>query len=186
MSSFATYIKTEKMKKLVLIAMIALVSSAFTIITEDWKKVSVMDKVTVEMPVEPVEVNTNGGPQKVKRCTVADSTEMATILLDFTAFGMTEEQIEGLKDTEDFKEQLKMGMTQSGGEILSESEGKYKDKYLYYQFEIKTVKDGKTSVSTNRMVFYKAYAITLGYKAGKNGENKELRDKYFNSLAIAE
>lgn len=174
------------MKKFVLIALTALATSAFTLITEDWKKVSVMDKVTVEMPVEPIEVNTNGGPQKVKRCTVADSTEMATILLDFTALGMTEEQIEGLKDTEEFKEQLKMGMTQGGGEILSESEGKYKDKHLYYQFEIKVVKDGKTFVSTNRMIFYKANLITLGYKAGKNGENKELRDKYFNSLVIAE
>lgn len=175
------------MKKIVLVALIAIATSAFTIIAEDWKKVNVMDKVTVEMPVDPVDVNTNGAPQKVKKCTVAtDSTEMATILLDFTAFGMTEEQLEGMKDTEEFKEQLKMGMTQSGGEILSESEGKYKDKYFYYQFEIKAVKDGKPIVSTSRMVFYKAYAVTLQYKAGKNGENKELRDKYFNSLAIAE
>lgn len=166
--------------------MIALVSSAFTIITEDWKKVSIMDKVTVEMPAEPVEVNTNGGPQKIKRYTAADSTEIATILLDFTAFGMTEEQIEGIKDTEDFKEELKMGMTQGGGKILGESEGKHKDKYLYYQFDIKAEKDGNSSVSTNRLVFYKKYLITLRYKAGKNGENKELRDKYFNSLAIAE
>ncbi|BFG69175.1 hypothetical protein KACHI17_00560 [Sediminibacterium sp. KACHI17] len=174
------------MKKLALICLVALGTSAFTMIAEDWKKVNVTDKVTVEMPVEPVEINTNGAPQKVKKCTAADSTEMATILIDFTAFGMTEEQIEGLKDTEEFKEQLKMGMTQGGGQILSESEGKYKDKYLYYQFEIKSEKDGKPSVSTNRMIFYKTYAITLGYKAGKNGENKELRDKYFNSLTIAE
>lgn len=172
------------MKKFVLVCMIALATSAFTIVADEWKKVAVLDKVTVEMPVEPIDVNTNGAPQKVKKCTAADSTEMATILLDFTAFGMSEDQIEGLKETEEFKEQLKMGLTQSGGEILSESEGRYKDKYFYYQFDIKSKADGKTS--TNRMLFYKSFAITLGYKAGKNGENKELRDKYFNSLAITE
>jgi hypothetical protein len=147
------------MKKLVLIALIAVAGSAFTIITEDWKKVSVMDKVTVEMPLEPEEVNTNGAPQKVKRCIVTDSTEISTILLDFTSLGITEEALEGIKDTEEFKEQLKMGMTQSGGEILKEAEGKYKDKYLYYQFDIKAEKDGQSSVSTNRMVFYKTYLI---------------------------
>ncbi len=174
------------MKKLALICLVAFATSAFTIIADDWKKVTVIDKVTVEMPAEPVEVNTNGAPQKVKKYVAVDSAEMATILLDFTAFGMTEEQIDGMKETEEFKEQLKMGMTQNGGEILSESEGKYKDKYFYYQFDLKSVKDGKTSVSTNRMIFYKTYAITLGYKAGKNGENKELRDKYFNSLVIAD
>ena len=102
------------MKKIVLIALIAVTSSAFTIIMEDWKKVSVMDKVTVEMPLEPEEVNTNGGPQKVKRCFASDSTEITRVLLDFTTFGMTEEAIEGMKDTEEFKEQLKMGMTQGG------------------------------------------------------------------------
>ncbi len=174
------------MKKIVLIALIAVTSSAFTIIMEDWKKVNVMDKVTVEMPLEPEEVNTNGGPQKVKRCFASDSTEITSVLLDFTTFGMTEEAIEGMKDTEEFKEQLKMGMTQGGGEILGESEGKHKDKYFYYQFDIKAEKDGSSSVSTNRLVFYKSYLITLRYKAGKNGENKELRDKYFNSLTIAE
>lgn len=174
------------MKKIILIAMIAVATSAFTLVVEEWKKVTVMEKIAVEMPVDPVDVNTNGSPQKVKKCTIADSTEMAAILLDFTAFGMSEEQIDGLKETEEFKDQLKLGLTQSGGEILSEAEGIYKDKYFYYQFEIKSEKDGKKSVSTNRMVFYKAYAITLRYKAGNNGENKELRDKYFNSLVITE
>ncbi|MBL0883562.1 MAG: hypothetical protein IBJ16_09510 [Chitinophagaceae bacterium] len=174
------------MKKLALICLVAFATSAFTIIADDWKKVTVIDKVTVEMPAEPVEVNTNGAPQKVKKYVAADSAEITSILLDFGSFGMSEEQIDGMKETEEFKEQLKMGMTQSGGEILSESEGKYKDKHFYYQFDIKSVKDGKTSVSTSRMIFYKAYAVTLVYKAGKEGENKELRDKYFNSLVIAE
>lgn len=174
------------MKKILVIALVV-ISSAFTIIAEDWKSVTVVDKVTVSMPTEPVEVSTGGAPQKVKKCTMSDSTELGAILLDLTLLGLTEEQIDALKDTEDFKEQIKMGITQSGGEIKSESEGKHKDKYLYYQFDLEVPnKAGKKVINTTRMVFVKKYAITLTYQAGSAGEKKEIKDQYFNSLAVAE
>lgn len=174
------------MKKIWGIVLVAVATSAFTIVADEWKKITVMDKVTVEMPGDPEDIDTKGGPQKIKNYSFPDSTELATILIDFTSLGVTEEMLEGLKETEEFKEQLKVGMAQGGVEVVAESEGMLNDKFFYYQFDLSTTKDEKKEISTNRMIFYKSYAITLGYKPGKNGENKELREKYFNSLVITE
>ena len=93
---------------------------AFTPLTEDWKTFDVVSKVKLSMPTDPVPVDAKGGPQEIKKCIMADSTELALILLDFTKLGMTEEMLEGLKDTEDFKEQIKSGFVANGGEIKSE------------------------------------------------------------------
>ena len=79
-----------------------------------------------------------------------------------------------------------MGLTQSGAVVKAESEGKYSDKHMYYQFDLEIKKNGKTFLNTTRMVFYKNYAFTLTYQAGLSGEKKEIKDQYFNSLVISE
>ena len=37
-----------------------------------------------------------------------------------------------------------------------------------------------------RIVFYKQYAIMLSYIPGKQGNDKTLMDKFYNSLTISE
>lgn len=159
---------------------------AFTPFTEDWKTFEVLPKVKLSMPSDPVPVDAQGGPQETKKCVMADSTEMALILLDFTKLGVTEEMLEGLKDTEEFKEQVKSGFVASGGVITAESEGKYADKHLYYQFSLEVPKDNKKVMNITRIVFYKQYAIMLSYLPGKQGNDKTLMDKFYNSLTISE
>lgn len=173
------------MKKL-LVIVLAVMGSAFVPGLADWKTVDVIEKVKVSMPTEPVAVDAAGGPQQIRKSVMADSTELGLIVLDFTKMGITEEQIEALKDTEEFKEQIKQGISMSGGVVKAESEGKYNNKHLYYQFDLEINKDGKKFNNTTRMVFYKQYAFTLTYQSGNGGEKKEIKDQYYNSLVISE
>lgn len=173
------------MKKLLVIGL-AIIGSAFVPVETDWKTVDVVEKVKISMPTEPVSVDAQGGPQQIKKSVTTDSTELGLIILDLTKLGVPEEQLEALKDTEEFKEQIKMGITSSGGVIKAESEGKYNNKFIFYQFELEIDKNGKKLNNTTRMVFYKQYALTLTYQAGIAGEKKEVKDQYFNSLVISE
>lgn len=173
------------MKQLLVLISISLFM-AFTPLSEDWKTIDVVEKVKLSMPSEPLPVDSKGGPQEIKKCIMTDSTELALILLDFTKLGVTEEMLEGLKDTEDFKEQIKGGFVANGGEIKSESEGKYADKHLYFQFNLEVPKDDKKVSNITRIVFYKHYAIMLSYIPGKQGNDKALMDKFYNSLSISE
>lgn len=174
-----------KMKK-ILVIILAIIGSAFTTADLDWKNVTVIEKVKVSMPTEPFFVDTGGGPQQIRKSLMADSTELGLIVLDFTKIGISEEQIEALKDTEEFKEQVKQGISQSGVQIKSESEGQYNNKHLYYQFELEISKNGKKMNNITRMVFYKQYAFTLTYQSGNTGDKNEIKDQYFNSLIITE
>jgi len=173
------------MKKLLVIAL-AVVGFAFMPIVSDWKTVDVIEKVKISMPTEPVSVDAAGSPQQIRKSVMSDSTELGLIVMDFTKMGITEEQIEALKDTEEFKEQIKQGISMSGALVKAELEGKHDNKHLYYQFDLETIKDGKKLNNTTRMVFYKQYAFTLTYQSGNAGEKKEIKDKYFNSLVITE
>jgi len=173
------------MKK-VLVIVLAVIGSAFAPGMADWKTVDVIEKVKISMPTEPVSVDAAGGPQQIRKSVMADSTELGLIVMDFTKMGITEEQIEALKDTEEFKEQIKQGISMSGGLVKAESEGKYANKHLYYQFDLEINKDGKKFNNTTRMVFYKQYAFTLTYQSGNAGDKKEIKEQYFNSLVITE
>ena len=173
------------MKKIFVIVL-AVVGSAFMPVLTDWKTVDIIEKVKISMPTEPVIVDAQGGPQLIKKSVMADSTELGLIVLDFTKLGVPQEELDALKDTEEFKEQIKMGITQRGGEVKAEAEGKYKDKHTYYQFDLEISKNGRKFHNTTRMVFYKQYALTLTYQSGGSGEKKEIKDQYFNSLVIAE
>jgi len=173
------------MKKILVIVLVV-IGSAFVPAVSDWKTVDVIKKVKISMPSEPISVDAAGGPQQIRKSVMPDSTELGLIVLDFTKMGITEEQIEALKDTEEFKEQIKMGISMSGGTVKAETEGKHDNKHLYYQFDLEIAKDGKKLNNTTRMVFYKQYAFTLTYQSGNAGEKKEIRDQYFNSLVISE
>jgi hypothetical protein len=174
----------ENMRKS-LACILATAFMAFTTISEDWKIVDVVEKVKISMPTAPVEVET-GGPQKIKKCTTTDSAELGAIVLDLAQVGGTEEEIESLDDPEAFKEQIKMGISQSGAVIKAESSGKYKDKYTYYQVDLEITKDGKKANNTTRILLIKKYLLTLTYQPGPSGEKKEVRDQYYNSLVISE
>lgn len=173
------------MKK-ILVIVLAVIGSAFVPAVSDWKTVDVIEKVKISMPSEPITVDAAGGPQLIRKSVMADSTELGLIVMDFTKMGITEEQIEALKDTEEFKEQIKMGISMSGGTVKADAEGKHDNKHLYYQFDLEISKDGKKLNNTTRMVFYKQYAFTLTYQSGNAGEKKDIRDQYFNSLVISE
>lgn len=174
------------MKKFLVVAC-AWMGMAFMPLATDWKSVEVVEKVKVSMPTEPVVVDAGGGPQQIKKSVMADSTELVLMVLDFTKLGVSEEQLEALKDTEDFKEQIKMGITQNPGVVVkAETEGRYNDKHLYYQFDLEVEKNGKKVTNTTRMVFYKKYALSLTCQNATGGVKKEIQDQYFNSLVITE
>lgn len=180
----ATNSQMKNMKKS-LACILATTLMSFMTISEDWKIVDVVEKVKISMPTVPVEVET-GGPQKIKKCSTADSTELGVIVLDLIQVGGTEEELESLDDPEFFKEQIKMGIAQSGAVIKAESSGKYKDKYTYYQVDLEITKNGKKVNNTSRILLIKKYLLTLTYQPGSAGEKKEIKYQYFNSLVIAE
>lgn len=173
------------MKKILVIVLVV-IGTAFIPGMADWITVDVIEKVKISMPTEPVSMDAGAGPQQIRKFMMIDSTELGLIVLDFTKLGVPQEELDALKDTEEFKEQIKTGITQSGGEIKGESEGKYNDKYMYYQFELEISKNGLKFNNSTRMVFYKQYALTLTYQPGGSGEKKDIKDRYFNSLVIAE
>lgn len=169
------------MKKLFLaFATTALLS--FTLIDE-WKKIKLSDKVEVSMLGEAKEES--NAQMKGYKSTLADESAFSGIIVDFGAFGLSEDMMPMMLGNDQFKEQLKSGMTaQAGLTILSESEGKYKDKYTYWQYEVESNKDGKKTPGVMRVVFYKASAIALNYMSGKTGVNAESKEKFLTSLEI--
>lgn len=169
------------MKK-IFFAITATALLSFTLINE-WKKVSLSEKVEVSMQGEAKQ---DGNAQmKGYTSTLTDGTTFNGTIIDFAAFGLSEDMMPMMLSNDQFKSQLKAGMAAQGGiNILSESEGKYKDKYTYWQYEVESNKDGKKASGVMRIVFYKASAIALNYMCGNAGVNAETKDKFLSSLEI--
>lgn len=172
--------------KQVAIILFGLIISAFGMKTDEWKPVIlVADKVAVSMPGEIKE--TEDGGRKVKMAGLPDSTLLSAMVLNMGDFGLTEEMLGQQLEEASFKEQFKQGVTQGGnGHVNAESSGKYKDKYVYYQFDFDAEIEGQRKRLVMRAVFYKTYAVSLNYIPGRNGADTAVRDKFFNSLKLTE
>ena len=165
--------------------MVILVMTLMAFTQTDWKSVSLLEKVTISMPVVPEEMAATG-PQKVKKCRTEDSTELGVIILDLKQVGATDEELESLGDPEVFKEQIKMGITQSGATIKAESTGKYNDQFSYCELDLEITKNGKKTLNTSRILLVKHYLLTLTYQPGSNAQKDEIKRRYFNSLVVSE
>ena len=161
---------------------LTLVLGAASAQAQTWSTVKVADSVTVQMPGTPVV--TDRGGQKGSELKLADSTAFSYMLIDFSQFGLDEDMLQGMVDSDQFTEQYRTGITSQGGEIVSEKTGKVKDTYTWYEYEIKTAKDGKETFSTIRTVFYKAWGIALVYRGGLKGKDAAVMNKYFDSIKI--
>lgn len=176
-------IKIISMKK-VSVFIVSLFMAVVGLQAQEWKPVQLMEKVVVSMPGEVQEQSM--GPQKIKKVVLADSTEIGGAVIDFGAFGLNEDMLSSMMETDEFKEQLKTGISASGGKVIAETSGKYLDKHFYYQFDMEQEKDGKKFKTTTRLVFYKASGISLNFKDGKNASGEKTREQFFNSLKIEE
>lgn len=171
------------MKKFLIPAIIALFS--FTAIADDWKTITLIDKVTVSLPAIATEDKSKGIP--MKKVVLPDSTEMNAFALDYSAFGLNEQMLQQMAGTDAFKQQIETGVSmQPGLKLIKNETGKYNDKYTSYDMTLQVDKDGYKGTINQRTVFYKQYGITLVYKPGQKGEDAALKDKLFNSLKIAE
>lgn len=168
------------MKSIVLILSLTLISAAAS--AQTWATTKIKDSVTVQMPGTPVEQTRSG--QVGSSVKLADSTEYSFTVINFEDFGLTEETLGQFLETDEFAEQYKTGITSQGGEVVSEKNGKVQDKYPYFEYELKTDKDGKSVTSHMRSVFYKAYGIILVYRPGQKGEDAVQMNKYFDSIRI--
>lgn len=158
---------------------------SFTAIADDWKTITLTDKVTVSLPGAATEDNSKGIP--MKRVVLADSTEINAFALDYSTFGLNEQMLQQMAGTDAFKQQIETGVSmQPGLKLIKNEGGKYNDKYTSYDMTLEVDKDGYKGTINQRTVFYKQYGITLMYKPGQKGEDTALRDKVFNSLKIAE
>lgn len=137
------------------------------------------EKISITFPINDVKSEENNG-MKMNMGKAADSSGYVGLVIDFETMGLTAETLE----SPEFKDQLKAGMLQ-GGELISEAEGKYKDKYQYYDFVAKSDKDGKEIITTTRITFVGVKGVVTSYKHG-TGDNKMQMEKFFNSLTIAE
>lgn len=171
------------MKKFFIPAIIALFS--FTTIADDWKTITLIDKVTVSLPGVATEDKSKGIP--MQKVVLADSTEINAFALDYSTFGLNEQMLQQMAGTDAFKQQMETGVTmQPGIKLVKNEGGKYAGKYASYKMTLDVDKDGYKGTVNQQTVFYKQYGITLIYKPGKKGEDASMRDKLFNSLKIAE
>lgn len=175
--------KKYEMKKFLLPAIIALFS--FKTIADEWKTVTLIDKVTVSLPGTATEDRSKGIP--MQKVVLADSTEIDAFALDYSTFGLTEQTLQQMAGTDAFKQQMETGISmQPGVKLVKNESGKFADKYTSYKMVLGVDKDGYKGTVNQQTVFYKQYGITLIYKPGKKGEDAALRDKLFSSLKIAE
>ncbi len=171
------------MKKILVLSVIGLFS--FTTIADDWKTITLIDKVTVSLPVTATEDKSKG--ITMHKAVLTDSTEIDAFALDYSTFGMNEQMLQQMAGTDAFKQQIETGVSmQPGMKLIKNESGKYNDKYTSYEMTLQVDKDGYKGTINQRTVFYKQYGITIIYKPGQKGENAVLRDKLFNSLKIAE
>lgn len=171
------------MKKFLIPAIIALFS--FTTIADDWKTVTLIDKVTVSLPGTATEDKSKGIP--MQKVVLADSTEIDAFALDYSTFGLTEQMLQQMAGTDAFKQQMETGISmQPGMKLIKNEAGKFNNKYTSYAMTLDVDKDGYKGTINQQTVFYKQYGITIIYKRGQKGEDAALRDKLFNSLKIAE
>jgi hypothetical protein len=171
------------MKKFLVPALIALFS--FTTIADDWKTITLIDKVTVSLPGAATEDKSKGIP--MQKVVLADSTEINVFALDYSTFGMNEQTLQQMAGTDAFKQQMETGISmQPGVKLVKNESGKYNEKYSSYKMTLAVDKDGYKGNVHQQTVFYKQYGITMIYKPGKKGEDVALKDKLFSSLKIAE
>jgi len=171
------------MKKFLVPVLITFFS--FTTIADEWKTITLTDKVTVSLPGTATEDNSKGIP--MQKVILADSTEIDAFALDYSKFGLNEQMLQQMAGTDAFKQQMETGISmQQGMKLVKNESGKYNNKYSSYDMTLNVDKDGYKGNINQRTVFYKSYGITMIYKPGKKGEDAALRDKLFNSLKIAE
>ena len=169
------------MKKFLTPVMLLLLSFAPKI--DDLQYVSLMEKVTIGLPGVANEDNSKGIP--MQKVVMDDGTEFNAFAMDYSKFGMSEDMLQAMAGTDEFKTQMESMMTmQQGVKLLKNETGKYNDKYTCYDITLDVDKDGYKGTMYQKMVFYKQYGITLIYMPGKKGMNAELRDHVFNSLKI--
>lgn len=171
------------MKRILIPVMIVLLS--FTSTSDDWKTISLIDKVTVSLPGSATEGKLSGVP--MQKAVLADSTEINAFALDYSTFGLNEQMLQQMAGTDAFKQQMEAGIgMQQGVKLVKNESGKYNGKYASYIMTLDVDKDGYKGSIQQQTVFYKQYGITMIYKPGKKGTDTALRDKLFNSLKIAE
>lgn len=171
------------MKKLLTPILLALCS--FAPLEDTWTSITLMEKVTVSLPGKVTEDKSKG--VSMQKVTLEDGAEFSAFAMDYSTFGMTEEMLQSMAGTDEFKDQMEAGIgMQPGIKLLKNEAGKYNDKYVTYNMLLDLDRDGYKGQAQQRTVFYKQYGITLMYKPGKAGMNEELKDKVFNSLKIEE
>lgn len=171
------------MKKFLIPVLIALFS--FTTIADDWKTISLLDKVTVSLPGTATTDKNMGIP--MQKVVMADSTEVNAFALDYSTFGLNEQMLQQMAGTDAFKQQIETGVSmQPGVKLVKNEAGKYNDKYALFDMTLDVDRDGYKGTIQQRTVFYKQYGITMIYKPGQKGTDTALRDKLFNSLKISE
>ena len=168
-----------KIKSLAVILVFSLISVAAS--AQTWVTNKIMDSVAVKMPGTAVQ--TEKGGQVGHELVLSDSTKFSYLTIDFEAFGLNEDALAQMLDTDEFSEQYKSGIA-SQGEVISEKKGKLNDKYTWFEYELKVEENGKPVTAFIRTTFYKAVGVATVYTPGLKGPDAATKDKYFDSLTI--
>lgn len=171
------------MKKLMTPLLLALL--AFSPTETSWNTVTLLEKVTISLPGTPTEDKAKG--VAMQKVVMEDGSEFNAFAMDYSTFGMTEEMLQAMAGTEEFKEQMETGIgMQPGVKIIKNEAGKYNEKYFSFDMALEMDNENYKGTVYQRTVFYKQYGITLIYKPGNGSTNNEMKDKVFNTLKIEE
>ena len=171
------------MKKILMA--LAIATSMLTAHAQDWKTITLIDKVTISMPGTPTEDKSKGIP--MQKVVLSDSSEINAGIVDYSVFGLDEEKLQAMAGTEDFKQQMEGAVSaQPGITVIKNESGKYADKYYTFDMTLQRDADGKKSTVYTRLIFFKQYSINIGYMPGIKGENQELKNKVFSGVKIVD
>lgn len=182
-SSFSLFQNCTKMKSC-LLPLVCLLF-AFTPVDVEWKSVTLAEKVSIELPGSPTENSDMGFP--MQKVTLGDGAEFNAFAIDYSKFGVSEEMLKSMAESGQIKEQIEsMTSAQPGVKLIKNEEGKYQDKYPCYNLVLEMEKDGVKATVNQRTVIFKQYIINTVYQPGKSGSNEDMKNKFFNSLKLAE
>lgn len=157
----------------------------FAFVTADWVKVDLDNRVSINFPSAPKQMDSGGNPMWVQD--VDKNSRCMAVIIDFNNYGLDSISLAAEMEKEEALEQFKTGMLGQipGATIISENITTTQGKKT---FELLIDMGAKDTSQLNRMYSKSIIAGTKMYSLSffekENAPQKEMREKYFNSIKI--
>ncbi len=148
----------------------------------EWKRTSIDEIVSVEIPGEPEKKDEQNGLSYSFRS--KDSAAYAINVIDFSKFGYDSATLQAMVPQEMFLEQIKTLMTQQlPGAEIKEAKIITVGNYTAYDIVIETDKNGKKNLKYSLLIFVGSKAYWFVYASSETSA-PESKERFFKSIEI--